>query len=180
MEIPKALAYLGYRDLDAFVPGINDIIKGGYPLPNGEKALSFTEKQQKGKTAKQALNDYQKAMKENNIADAAKYKAILKENYPYFGYGYLETPDQLIPSIPLTFWSFRIMVYIGGFFILFFALLAYLSFKDKLENKKYMLRLSILSIPLAYICSQAGWMVAEIGRQPWAIQDVLPLQASIS
>ena len=35
-------------------------------------------------------------------------------------------------------------------------------------------------VPLVYICSQAGWIVAEVGRQPWAIQDVLPLTAAVS
>ncbi len=180
IELPKALSLLGYRDADAFVPGINDIIKGGYKLPDGQQALSFTEKQAKGKIAKQALNDYQKAMKANDVTAAAQYKQVLKENYPYFGYGYLDSPDQLVPSIPLTFWSFHIMVYLGGFFVLFFAILAYFSFKNNLETKKWLLWLSIISIPLAYVCTQAGWMVAEIGRQPWAIQDVLPLQAAIS
>ena len=43
-----------------------------------------------------------------------------------------------------------------------------------------MLWISILSVPLVYVCSQAGWLVAEIGRQPWTIQDVLPLQAAVS
>lgn len=180
IEIPKALSYLGYRNLDAFVPGINDIIKGGYSLTNGDKALSFAEKQERGKIAKTALNNYQKAMKDNDLSAAAENKKILEKNYPYFGYGYLDSPDQLIPNIPMTFWSFHIMVYLGGFFILFFALLVFLSFKDKLDGKKWLMWLSLISIPLAYICSQAGWMVTEIGRQPWAIQDVLPLQAALS
>ena len=43
-----------------------------------------------------------------------------------------------------------------------------------------MLWISILSVPLVYVCSQAGWLDAEIGRQPWTIQDVLPLQAAVS
>lgn len=180
IEVPKALSALGYRDFDAFVPGINDIIKGGYIDAKGQKTLSFAEKQARGKTAIKALSDYQKAMKGKDEVAAQKYKATLKENYAYFGYGYLDHPDQLVPNIPMVFWSFHVMVYIGGFFILFFGLLTFFSFKDKLTVHKWLLRLSILSVPLAYICSQAGWMVAEIGRQPWAIQDVLPLQAAIS
>ncbi|MBP1616597.1 MAG: cytochrome bd quinol oxidase subunit 1 apoprotein [Bacteroidetes bacterium] len=180
IEIPKALSALGYRDFDAFVPGINDIIKGGYIDAKGVKALPFSEKQARGRKAIHALSDYQKAMKNHDTANAAKYKAILKENYSYFGYGYLNHPDQLVPNIPIVFWSFHIMVYIGGFFILFFGLLTFFSYKDKLVNSKWLLWLSIASVPLAYICTQAGWLVAEIGRQPWTIQDVLPLQAAIS
>lgn len=180
VEIPNALALLGYRDMDAFVPGIKDIVEGGYTTPEGNIALSFTEKQERGKQAIQALADYRTATKENNETAALEYKAKLKENYPYFGYGYLETPEQLIPNIPMVFWAFHIMVYIGGFFVLFFAVLWFFSYKKKLENTKWLLWLSILSIPLAHICSQAGWIVAEVGRQPWTIQDVLPVQAAIS
>lgn len=180
VEIPNALAFLGYRDMDAFVPGIKDIIEGGYTTPSGDVALSFEEKQTRGKLAIQALADYRTAKKDNNETAAQEYKAKLKENYPYFGYGYLDTPEQLVPNIPMVFWSFRIMVYLGGFFILFFAVLWYFGYKKKLENTKWLLWTSILSIPLAYICSQAGWIVAEVGRQPWTIQDVLPVQAAIS
>ncbi|MBD8348184.1 cytochrome ubiquinol oxidase subunit I [Dysgonomonas sp. HGC4] len=180
VEIPNALALLGYRDMDAFVPGIKDIIEGGYTTTTGEVALSFEEKQERGKQAIQALADYRTAKKENNETAAEEYKAKLKENYPYFGYGYLDTPEQLVPNIPMVFWAFHIMVYIGGFFVVFFAVLWFFSYKKKLENTKWLLWLSILSVPLAYICTQAGWIVAEVGRQPWTIQDVLPVQAAIS
>ncbi|QIK55952.1 cytochrome ubiquinol oxidase subunit I [Dysgonomonas sp. HDW5A] len=180
VEIPHALALLGYRNMDAFVPGIKDIIDGGYTTQTGDVALSFEQKQERGKQAIQALADYRTAKKENNETAAQEYKAKLKENYPYFGYGYLDTPDQLVPNIPMVFWAFHIMVYIGGFFIAFFAILWFFSYKKKLEDTKWLLWLSILSVPLAYICSQAGWIVAEVGRQPWTIQDVLPVQAAIS
>lgn len=180
VELPKLLSLMGYRDIDAFVPGIKDIIDGGYELQDGTVALSFAERQARGKTAIQALAEYQNAKKGGDESAAAQYKEKLRENYAHFGYGYLETPDQLIPNIPLVFWSFRIMVYIGGLFILFFALLWYFNRKNQLENKTWMLRFCIIAVPLAYIGGQAGWIVAEVGRQPWAIQDVLPVQTAIS
>lgn len=180
IEVPKLLSLLGYRDMDAFVPGIKDIIDGGYKLPDGSTALSFEQKREKGRQAIEALAQYQTLKKKGDEAGATKFKQILKDNYAYFGYGYLDTPDQLIPNIPIVFWSFHIMVYIGGFFILFFLLLWFFNYKNKLENMSWMLWISIISVPLAYIASQAGWVVAELGRQPWAIQDVLPLQAAIS
>lgn len=180
IEIPKGLSALGFSDLDAFVPGITDIIKGGYKDYKGDVQLSFAEKQVAGKKAIQALSDYQTAQKDGDAVAAEKNRTILKENYAYFGYGYLDSPDQLVPNIPLVFWSFHIMVYLGGFFGAFFLLLWFLNYKNKLENTKWMLWISILSVPLVYVCSQAGWLVAEIGRQPWTIQDVLPLQAAVS
>ncbi|GAB6012134.1 cytochrome ubiquinol oxidase subunit I [Viscerimonas tarda] len=179
LEIPKALSLLGYNDLDAFVPGITDIIEGGYDIQGG-KALSFAEKQARGKLAIQALGDYRKAIARNDEAVAEHHKAELKENFAYFGYGYLDSPEQLIPNLPLTFWSFHIMVYLGGLFILLFILVLFFDKKKILDNKKWLLWASVWSIPLAYIAGQAGWIVAEVGRQPWAIQDVLPLQAAVS
>lgn len=180
LEIPKALSLLGFNDFDAFVPGITDIINGGYKNYKGETELSFAQKQEAGRTAIKALADYQEAKKNDDAVAVEEYKAVLQDNYPYFGYGYLDSPEQLIPDVPMVFWSFRIMVSLGGFFVLFFALLWFLGRNDKLENAKWLLWISIISMPLAYICSQAGWIVAEIGRQPWAIQDMLPLQAAIS
>lgn len=181
ISIPKGLSWLSFNELDAYVPGIKDIIDGGYKEPNGSIALSFAEKKAKGEIARQAFSDYKKAKKEGDETTALQQKDILMANYAYFGYGYLDTPEQLIPNIPLTFWSFHIMIYLGGYFILFFAVLCFLIYRKKdLENKKWLLWACILTIPLAYVASQAGWMVAEIGRQPWAIQDVLPLQAAVS
>lgn len=180
LEIPKALSLLGYHDMDAFVPGIKNIIEGGYKLPDGSVALSFEEKKLKGETARMALADYKKAKKENNTIALKESEKILRDNWAYFGYGYLDSPDQLIPNIPIVFWSFHIMVYLGGFFILIFAVILFLMYRKKLENKKWLLWTMVWTIPLAYIAGQAGWVVAEVGRQPWAIQDILPLQAALS
>lgn len=180
IEIPKALSILGYHDVKAFVPGINNIIDGGYKNAQGKIELSFKEKQEKGQLAIKSLADYQQAKKENNEVVAAQHRKILEENYPYFGYGYLGQPGQLVPYVPLVYWSFHIMVYLGGFFLLLFALLCFFDYRKTLDNKKWLLRLAVLGVPLAYIASQAGWIVSEVGRQPWAIQDVLPLQAAIS
>lgn len=180
IKIPKALSLLGYNDFDAFVPGIKDIIEGGYIQPDGSQALSFAEKQAKGKIAIQALANYKKAKRENDEVTATAEKEILRANYPYFGYGYLTSADQIIPNIPMVFWSFHIMVYLGGYFILLFCVVLFFLYKKNLTDKKWLLWIAVWSIPLAYIATQAGWMVAEIGRQPWAIQDVLPLQAAVS
>ncbi len=181
ISIPKGLSWLSFGELDAYVPGIKDIIDGGYKEPNGNTALSFVEKQKMGKAAIQALANYKKATKDGDKVLAEQYNEELKANYAYFGYGYLDNPEQLIPNLSLTYWPFHIMIYLGGYFILFFIVLSFLVYRKKnLEGKKWLLWICVWTIPLAYIASQTGWMVAEIGRQPWAIQDVLPLQAAVS
>ena len=80
----------------------------------------------------------------------------------------------------MTFYSFRIIVLLGGYFILLFLVALFLERKDKLADCRWMQWIALLSIPLGYIAGQAGWIVAEVGRQPWAIQDILPTGAAIS
>ena len=69
---------------------------------------------------------------------------------------------------------------LGFYFILLFGLVLYFSSKKLIEKANWLLWISLLSIPLGYVAGQLGWVVAEVGRQPWAIQDVLPLSAAIS
>ena len=180
IKIPKMLSLLGYRDFDAFVPGIGDMVNGGYDLPDGTKALSFADKQARGKVAKEAMRAYKVAKEANNTAEMQTQEKILKENFAYFGYSYLDKPEDLIPPVQLTFYAFHIMVGLGFFFILFFALVLLFVYKDKLERTKWLLWLGIISAPLGYLASQLGWVVAEVGRQPWAIQNILPLKAAVS
>ena len=103
-------------------------------------------------------------------------------NYPYFGYGYYAGRDlhELVPNIPISFYSFRIMVGLGFHFIALFLVVLILLKKDKLQNNKVVLYTALWTIPLAYIASELGWVVAEVGRQPWVIQDILPAIAAVS
>jgi cytochrome d ubiquinol oxidase subunit I len=179
VEIPSLLSMLANRDVNSFVPGIKNVLDGGYQTPTGV-ALSFTEKQTRGKAAIQSLADYQKAVAAKDTVAAKLYKAKLKENYAQFGYGYIEKPEKMIPSVPTVFYSFHIMVALGFYFIALFALVIFFVNNNKIEKMNWLLWISLLSIPLGYVAGELGWAVAEVGRQPWAIQDVLPLNAAIS
>lgn len=184
IPIPKLLSILATREVDGFVPGINDIIDGGYPDKNlkGEEiiALSAQEKMERGRLAIAALADFNTARQNNDTTAMNEARARLEANYEYFGYGYVDSVEQLIPHVPFVFYSFHIMIILGGYFILFFILVLVLSYKEKLPNLKWALWLAILTIPLGYVCLEAGWIVAEMGRQPWVIQDIMPTFAAIS
>ncbi|MDR0429693.1 MAG: cytochrome ubiquinol oxidase subunit I [Tannerellaceae bacterium] len=180
LEIPKLLSFLADRDVDAYVPGITNIIEGGYQLNDGTTALSAKEKIARGQLAIKALADYRQAKKNKDEAAADAYRAVLDENFGYFGYGYVKNPADLVPHVGLTFYAFHVMVILGGFFILLFLIAAWLSYKDKFEDKTWLHWVCLFSIPLAYLAGQLGWVVAEVGRQPWAIQDILPVSAAIS
>jgi cytochrome d ubiquinol oxidase subunit I len=184
VEVPKLLSFLGYRNADAFVPGIKDIVEGGYTYvdENGQTrtALSAEEKMERGKKALNALATYKQAKDEG--ADSLQQASLLtlEENFQYFGYGFLNDPASIIPNVPITFYSFHIMVALAFWFMLVFILALYFVYKEQIENQKWFLRLAFVTIPLAYIASQCGWIVAELGRQPWVIQDIMPTVAAVS
>ena len=180
IELPKLLSLMGYRNINAFVPGIKDVIRGGYTLPDGTTALSFHEKRERGLKAHQALADYQQAKEEGRDTDAAGYLEVIRENYNHFGYGFLEKEEDMIPNVPLTFYAFHYMVLVGGYLILYFAFVWYMHRKKKLENMRWLHIVSLVNIALAYLATQLGWVVAEAGRQPWTIQDILPVGAAAS
>ena len=180
IEIPKMLSLLAERDANAFVPGINDLLNGGYTLKDGSQALSAEEKRMRGRQAIQAFAEYRAARAAGNEDKALDAKQALQENIAYFGYGYIKDNHELVPNVPLTFYMFRIMVMLGGYFILFFAAVLFLVYKKDLSRMRWMQWVALLTIPLGYLAGQAGWVVAECGRQPWAIQDMLPTCAAVS
>jgi len=179
ISFPKMLSFLIDFDTNSYVPGINNIIEGGYATPQGT-AISMNEKIQRGKIAIAALAQYSDAKKAKDEGAMATAKQNFDENSAYFGYGYFNSPSDAIPNVPITFYSFRIMIILGSFFLLLFIVLWYYTYKKKLEEIKWLQWVSLISIPLAFICTQTGWLVAELGRQPWAIQDILPVSASVS
>lgn len=180
IQIPKMLSLLAERKMDSYVPGIVNLIEGGYTTKEGTPALSAAEKITKGQLAIQALANYRQAKKDKDETAAQQYRATLEENFPYFGYGYIKDPGDLVPHVGMTFYSFRIMVILGGYFILLFIIALVWNKKDKFQDARWLQKVCLWSIPLGYIAGQAGWIVAEVGRQPWAIQDILPTSASIS
>ena len=179
-EIPSMLSFLAERNVDGYVPGITNIIEGGYQQKDGSTALSAAEKIERGKTAIGALAAYRAAKSAGHEEDAQIAYKVLQENIPYFGYGYIKDVNQLVPNVPLNFYAFRVMVILGGYFILFFIVVLFFIYKKDLSQMRWMHWIALLTIPLGYIAGQAGWVVAECGRQPWAIRDMLPTMAAIS
>ena len=179
-EIPSMLSFLAERNVDGYVPGITNIIEGGYQQKDGSTALSAAEKIERGKTAIGALAAYRAAKSAGHEEDAQIAYKVLQENIPYFGYGYIDSVEQLIPHVPFVFYSFHIMIILGGYFLLFFIFILVLSYKEKLQKLNWVLWIAVLTIPLGYVCLESGWIVAEMGRQPWVIQDIMPTFAAIS
>lgn len=178
IEIPGMLSILATHDIDGYVPGINDLLEG-YTAPDGTEELSAEEKMARGRAALEAFGTYRET-RESDPETAAQARRTLEENVEYFGYGYISDKEDLIPPVGMVYWSFRIMVGLGCFLLLMMAAVLWSEYKGRLRNMKWLQWAAIISIPLVYIAGQAGWIVAEVGRQPWAIQDLLPVNAAVS
>ncbi len=183
ISIPYGLSVLANHDPNTFVPGINDLIAGRAITASGDtiKTVSYAERIERGKLAHAALRDFDSAMASGNKAAADSAAARLQTYYPDFGYGYLNSPEEAVPPVGITFYAFRIMVMFGGYLLLFFAVVMWVVYRRPSTMRRGWIQWAgILSIPVVWVCSQAGWVTAEVGRQPWIIQDIMPCKAAIS
>lgn len=203
--LPGALSFLATRDFDGYVPGVNDILKGGYLRPDGTVEPSADEKIERGRRAIAALKDYRElsaksrrmqmaaasggaacpadtcnGLNADEAARLAEAGKTIDADMRYFGYGYVEDKAQLVPYIPLCFYAFRVMVGLGMLFIAFFAVVLFLACRKDIARFRWLHVAAIALLPLGYIASESGWLVAEFGRQPWAIQDLMPTWVGVS
>ncbi len=95
------------------------------------------------------------------MADAEVAAKVLKI-VAYFGYGYIKDVNELVPNVLTTFYMFRVMVMLGGYFILFFIVVLFLAYKKDLSRMPWMHWVAMLTIPLGYLAGQAGWVVASV------------------
>ena len=179
ITIPKLLSFLGYHDFDAYVPGIQNIMDG-YTSEDGKVYPSIEQRMANGRLAIDALKTYKQAVKDKDDALASQSLQTLRANFQDFGYGYLNSPYDTIPPVPLVFYSFRLMVGLGMLFVLLFICSWWYAKKRKFEKFKFIPYLAIACVPLAYIASQCGWIVAEVGRQPWVVQNLMPTNVAIT
>ncbi|MDE5888169.1 MAG: cytochrome ubiquinol oxidase subunit I [Muribaculaceae bacterium] len=183
ITVPYGLSILAKHNLNAYVPGISDIVNGIDVNENGDtiNTVSYAERIRLGKLAHESLRAYDQARAAHDEAGMNKAVAELKENYQFFGYGYFDSVDEAIPPVGVTFYSFRIMVILGSYFLLYFLVALFAVYrKDWLQKQNWLQWIAIISVPFMWLCSEAGWCVAEVGRQPWTVQDLLPTKAAIS
>ena len=86
-----------------------------------------------------------------------------------------------MPPVALTFYSFRVMVIAGSYLLLFFVVMLLLAYRFPAAlSRRWLQWVGMLTIPVVWVCSEAGWVTAEVGRQPWIIQDLMPCRAAVS
>lgn len=174
IKIPGLLSLLANRDANSFVPGINDLVFG-----NTERNITGANQRiANGKIAIEQLSRYKAAKKNGQEKDAANYLAKFNKYQGDLGYGHLNEPADAAPPVATTFYSFHIMVVLGTLFPLLFLFVLFFAFKGSLEYQRWLNTINIFAIFLGYIAGMAGWVVAEVGRQPWAIQNLLPVNVA--
>lgn len=183
VHIPFVMGLIGTRSLNTEIPGITDLVERAKErIHNGIKAYD-------------ALQTVRAAGRDSAIPP--QVRAVFEEHGLELGYALLlkryvddprqATPEQIekaawdtVPAVAPLFWSFRVMVGLGMFFILLTATFFVLSTRRALDKHRWLLKVAVFSIPLPWIAAEAGWIVAEVGRQPWVIEGVLPTAAAVS
>jgi cytochrome d ubiquinol oxidase subunit I len=182
IEIPGLLSIMTGGSSDAYVNGINDLVHGN----PARGIMAVAEKMERGRYAREVLDDYKSAVKEGNtvleteLLQTIRDKKFKEDFFKYFGYAFISSPDRIIPNVPVAFYSFHLMVMLGFLFIAIFSLVLYLLFRGTLVRNRWLLRVALFSIPLPYVASELGWVLTEMGRQPWIIQDLMPVSIGVS
>jgi len=171
IRIPWLLSLLANRDPGSFVPGIKDLVYGN----EKENIMGADEKIKKGKIAVEQLALYKKAKKAGDSAGAEAALTVFNQNKEYLGFGYLNAPEEAVPPVSLVYYAFHIMVALGSLFPIIFIAYLFFTLKGTIIHQKWLLSIGVVSMFLGLAAQQCGWIVAEVGRQPWAIQDLLPV-----
>lgn len=179
IKIPAVMGLIATRSLDKEVSGLSELQEQHRQrMLDGREAASLMQQIRAG---------------DKSVATQERFKAIEKD----LGYGlllsaYAEDPmnpsaeelqaavDASIPKVWPLFWSFRIMVAAGFSMLLLFGLAVWHSIRRTEEKPRWLLRFALFSIPLPWIACEMGWFVAEYGRQPWAIGEILPTELAVS
>jgi len=177
IKIPYVLGLISTRSLTGQVEGITELVaKAQGRIENGIRAYDAVEKLKVDRTDMIAREQF-----ERHKLDLG-YAMLLKR---YVADPRAATPDQIVqaawstvPNVPVMFWVFRVMAGLGFFFIAFFGAAFYMASIRRFgcDNGfcRLFMRAAVWIIPLPWLAAEFGWVLAEIGRQPWAIEGILP------
>ncbi|MBY0382630.1 MAG: cytochrome ubiquinol oxidase subunit I [Xanthobacteraceae bacterium] len=179
LRVPWMLGLIATRSINTQVPGIKDLVRQAETrIRIGIAAYNALQRVRNDPTDKG-----QRAVIETTAKDLG-YALLLKKIRPDIENA---TPAEItqaawstVPAVSPLFWSFRIMVGLGFYFIALFAVAFLLASKRWFQRYRIFLWFAFLSLPLPWIAAELGWIVAEVGRQPWVIEGVLPTFLAVS
>jgi cytochrome d ubiquinol oxidase subunit I len=179
VKIPYVMGIIATRSLDEPVAGLVDIKRENEDrIRNGMVAYAALQKLKGGDTSAEAVAAF------NAVKDDLGHGLLLKKYTPNVADA---TDEQVklaaadtIPNVFVLFWSFRVMVGLGVLMLFMLGAAFYYSAKRTIASKTWLLRLAVAAIPVPWIAAEMGWVVAEMGRQPWTISGILPTHLSTS
>jgi cytochrome bd ubiquinol oxidase subunit I len=179
VKVPWLLGLIATRSFVQEIPGIKDLVKSAeQKIRDGiiaYDALQSLKSGEENPKAQEALQQYGKYM-----GYALLLKKVMEDPRHASDQQIQEAAASTVPNVPVLFWSFRFMVGLGLYFILFFGFAFYLSTKRRFTQHSWFLKAALWSLPLPWIAAELGWIVAEYGRQPWAIEGILPTFLGVS
>jgi cytochrome bd ubiquinol oxidase subunit I len=182
VKIPWLLGLIATRSVDQTVLGIDDLVaRARSRIVTGMEAYAALQLLRAGPAGAPDAE----VLRRFTAAEADLGYALLLLRFT--DNPAAATPEQIdaaawstVPNVPVLFWSFRVMVGLGLFFIALFATAFYLATRHRFERHPWFLKLALFSLPLPWIAIELGWIVAEYGRQPWAVDGVLPTFLGVS
>lgn len=177
ISIPYVLGLIATRSLDTPVVGIMPLVdEAEKRIKNGLSGYQWVSKEG-GKAHAVVPADLESSMKDMGYSLLLKRIRLDIEN---------ATDEEIhqaalstIPDVPVLFWSFRIMVALGFYFIALFSIAFYLSSRRRCARPWFLI-MTMASLPLPWVAAELGWIVAEYGRQPWIIDGVMPTFLGVS
>lgn len=179
IKIPAVLGLIATRSLTEEVKGLDKLKREHLErIIRGQEAYVLMQQYRQGDKSAVTVNRF------NKLRDDLGYGMLLTAFTDDVANA---TPEQIaaavegsVPQVWPLFWSFRVMVACGMLMLLLFILAFWHSAKRTVNKPKWLLKFAIFSLPLPWIASEAGWLVAEYGRQPWAIGEILPTHMAVS
>ncbi|MGI5308368.1 cytochrome ubiquinol oxidase subunit I [Rheinheimera sp. WS51] len=179
LQIPAVLGLIATRSLDKEVKGLDQLKREHLQrIIRGQEAYVLMQQYRQGDKSSATVERF------NQLSDDLGYGMLLTA---YTDDVANATPEHIamavedsIPTVWPLFWSFRIMVGCGFLMLLLFACAFWHSAKRTAVKPKWLLKFALYSLPLPWIACEAGWFIAEYGRQPWAIGEILPTHMAVS
>ncbi len=179
VKIPWVMGLIATRSLDRTLPGINELVgEAEQRIRRGIIAYGALQKLRANHDDKAAAAAF-----DANAADlghALLLKRTMDDPTRASQADIAREAASTIPNVPVLFWSFRVMVACGFWFIALFAYSFWLASTSNLSRHRWYLKVALYSLPLPWLSTELGWIVAEYGRQPWAIEGVLPTALGVS
>jgi len=179
IHIPWVMGIIGTRSIDGVLPGIKELVaEAKQRIESGTKAYGAMQALQANRDDARARAEFEAHKKD--LGYALLLKRVLDDPTQATAADIQKAADSTIPNVPVLFWSFRLMVGCGMWFIALFGFSFWLSATRQLDRHRWYLKAALYSLPLPWLAIELGWIVAEHGRQPWAIEGVLPTALGVS